>query len=200
MLSGITAGDQTGVSVGGAGDVNGDGFGDIVIGADETMLFGSDSHSVYVVFGADGGFLKNVDLLALNGTNGFAIHMIASRDHAGYSVSGAGDVNGDGIDDLVIGAHRADPDDRSSAGQTYVVFGQRGPVASILTLSSLDGTNGFSINGVHAADRSGRSVSSAGDLNGGGFDPNSRDCHAAETSQGESNETTFHPRYRGDSA
>ena len=167
VLAGLRTGDQTGVSVSGAGDVNGDGYSDLVIGADESTSF--YSHSVYVVFGAAGGYSKNVDLSALNGSNGFAIDMIAARDHTGFSVSGGGDVNGDGIDDVVVGAYRADPNDRSSSGQSYVIFGQHSPFTSILNLSSLDGSNGFAINGVSAGDRSGRSVSGGGDVNGDGF-------------------------------
>jgi hypothetical protein len=47
------------------------------------------------------------------------------RDHSGYSVSNAGDVNGDGLDDLIIGAYGADPSGKSSAGKSYIVFGKQ---------------------------------------------------------------------------
>jgi hypothetical protein len=61
--------------------------------------------------------------VALNGSNGFAINGIAANDESGYSVSSAGDVNGDGFDDLIIGARFADPNGIDLAGQSYVVFG-----------------------------------------------------------------------------
>ena len=63
------------------------------------------------------------------------------------SVSGAGDVNGDGFDDLIVGAFRADPNG-SHSGASYVVFGRASGFASNLNLSSLDGTNGFRLSGV----------------------------------------------------
>ncbi len=55
---------------------------------------------------------------------GFAINGIDSGDHSGASVSGAGDVNGDGLDDLIVGDRWADPGGISGAGQSYVVFGK----------------------------------------------------------------------------
>jgi hypothetical protein len=84
-------------------------------------------------------------------------------------VSSAGDVNGDGFDDLIVGAYGADPNG-SNSGSSYVVFGKSGGFAATINLSTLDGTNGFRLDGVAADDRSGFSVSSAGDVNGDGFD------------------------------
>ena len=69
-------------------------------------------------------FGPTFDLSTLNGSNGFAINGIAADDQSGRSVSSAGDVNGDGIDDLIIGAYHASPNGISYAGQSYVVFGQ----------------------------------------------------------------------------
>ena len=69
-------------------------------------------------------FGPTFNLSTLNGSNGFAINGIAANDVSGYSVSSAGDVNGDGFDDLIIGARLADPNGISYAGQSYVVFGQ----------------------------------------------------------------------------
>jgi hypothetical protein len=61
------------------------------------------------VFGSNSGFGAGLNLSTLNGSNGFAINGIAAYDYSGWSVSSAGDVNGDGFDDLIIGATGADP-------------------------------------------------------------------------------------------
>ena len=109
------------------------------------------------------------NLSDLNGTNGFVINGIAEGDRSGYSVSSAGDINGDGFDDLLIGTYAADPNGYNS-GATYLVYGKEGGYGASFNLSDLNGTNGFVINGIAASDLSGYSVSSAGDINGDGFD------------------------------
>ena len=69
-------------------------------------------------------FLASIDLSSLDGTNGFVLNGSAIDDNSGFSVSSAGDVNGDGIDDLIIGAPYADPtSEQTKAGASYVVFG-----------------------------------------------------------------------------
>jgi hypothetical protein len=85
------------------------------------------------------------------------------------SASSAGDLNGDGIDDVIIGASGADPNGKGSAGETYVVFGQSS-FTDIPELGSLDGSNGFVIKGANAYDNAGIEASCAGDLNGDGID------------------------------
>ncbi|MEE9344772.1 MAG: integrin alpha, partial [Methylococcales bacterium] len=111
-----------------------------------------------------------VELSSLDGSNGFVLNGVTERDFSGRSVSAAGDVNGDGVDDLLIGADGADSNG-SSSGASYVVFGASGVGSSgTLELSALDGSDGFVINGVNADDFSGVSVSAAGDVNGDGVD------------------------------
>ena len=69
-------------------------------------------------------------------------------DASGFSVSSAGDVNGDGFADLIVGAFLANPNGNGDAGESYVVFGASGGFPASLDLSSLDGANGFTINGI----------------------------------------------------
>ena len=168
-INGIAAGDTSGSSVSAAGDVNGDGIDDLLIGAPRAVPNGYESGQSYVVFGTSQGFASPLELSALDGTNGFKINGIAVGDTSGSSVSAAGDVNGDGIDDLLIGADNAAPNGAFS-GQSYVVFGTAQGFASSFELSALDGTNGFIINGIAPLDSSGSSVSAAGDVNGDGTD------------------------------
>jgi len=164
-VNGIDAGDQSGVSVSGAGDVNGDGLDDVIVGAFGAGPGGNSSAGEsYVVFGkADSA---SVDLGAL-GSGGFRIDGIDADDFSGYSVSGAGDVNGDGLDDVIVGAYRASPDGKSQAGESYVVFGKADSAS--VDLGAL-GSGGFRIDGIDAGDTSGFSVSGAGDVNGDGLD------------------------------
>ena len=169
VLNGIDTGDRSGTSVSDAGDVNGDGFDDLIIGAPTASRNGSSSGESYVVFGSDAGFDAVFELSSLDGNNGFVINGIDAYDGSGRSVSGAGDVNGDGIDDLIIGAPNAGPD-RDFSGESYVVFGSDAGFDADFELSSLDGSNGFVLNGIDKRDSSGYSVSGAGDVNGDGID------------------------------
>ena len=85
---------------------------------------GTSSATVSVAVEMGGSiFGPTFNLSDLNGSNGFAINGIRADDSSGSSVSSAGDVNGDGFDDLIIGANGANPNGISSAGQSYVVFG-----------------------------------------------------------------------------
>ena len=169
-LAGISEADRSGISVGGAGDVNGDGLADVIIGAYWSDAGGNeDAGESYVVFGSSGGFASNLNLSELDGSNRFRLRGIDADDYSGFSVSGAGDVNNDGIADIIIGARRGDPSGIGAAGESYVVFGSSGGFASNLNLSDLDGNNGFRIDGIGSADASGASVSSASDVNGDGI-------------------------------
>ena len=138
-----------------AGDVNGDGIADLLIGASLADPDPSvpNSGTSYVVFGRNtaqtGAFPASLKLSALDGTNGFRLDGVAAGDRSGYSVSGAGDVNGDGLADLLIGAFGARPNG-SFSGASYVVFGRntaQDPFPASLDLSALDGTNGFHLAG-----------------------------------------------------
>jgi hypothetical protein len=185
-LIGIDSVDQAGRSVSGAGDVNGDGIDDMLVAAPYASLPGRPyAGEAYVVFGRDSGqgeaFPAAFELRSLlpanggNGSAGFVMRGTAVYDLAGGAVSAAGDLNGDGIDDLVVGARGADPNGRSYAGQSFVLFGRAGAFSAVVELSSLlpanggDGSRGFVLNGIDPNDSSGYALAAAGDVNGDGL-------------------------------
>ena len=168
-LSGAAQGDQSGFAVAAAGDINGDGIDDLIVGAPGADPHGSKSGASYVVFGKRSGFAATIELSSLNGTNGFKLNGEAAGDQSG-SVASAGDFNGDGFDDLIIGARVADTNGNNQSGASYLVFGKASGFVANLDLSTLDGSNGFKLSGRGLYDRSGWSVASAGDVNGDGYD------------------------------
>ena len=121
MINGVSQDDLSGYSVSSAGDVNGDGFDDLIVGANRDDPNGSDSGASFVVFGkADGTAVELSDVET--GTGGFVINGVSTNDRSGLSVRSANDVNGDGFDDLIVGADSDDPNG-SSSGASFVVFG-----------------------------------------------------------------------------
>ena len=88
------------------------------------------------------------NLTSLNGTNGFILNGVNSNDESGWIVSGAGDVNGDSVADVIIGAYAAN----NQKGQSYVVFGSKVGFPATIDLASLNGNNGFAINGINSGD------------------------------------------------
>jgi hypothetical protein len=177
-IHGARAFDYSGLSVSGAGDVNGDGFADILIGAaraDGPNDSRSSAGNSYVLFGKASGF-SNLDLAIFNSAatdDGFAIFGASDADYSGWSVSGAGDLNSDGFSDIIIGAPGGDgPGGLSDAvGESYVLFGKASGFSNIdlTTLVAAATANGFAIFGADINDQSGSSVSGAGDVNGDGF-------------------------------
>jgi len=162
-IYGAESGDASGYSVSGAGDVNGDGFDDILIGAP-----GASVTISYVVFGG-ANLPETIDLISL-GTGGILINAADTTDWAGRTVSGAGDVNGDGFDELLIGAELGDAEDdgKTDAGDSYLIFGGAN-LPGTIELDNL-GTLGLTMYGVDIGDSSGFSAGNAGDVNGDGFD------------------------------
>lgn len=162
-VDGAVAGDAAGTSVGNAGDVNGDGRPDAIVGAPDAGNNGRPgSGSAYVVFGQTS--TSSIDFANL-GSRGLRIDGAVAGDRAGIAVAGGGDVNGDGLADVLVGASGADFNGRADSGSVYVVYGKASTTA--IDLSSL-GSQGYRIDGRFANGYAGTSVAGAGDVNGDG--------------------------------
>jgi hypothetical protein len=188
--------DRLGISVSGAGDVDGDGKADLLIGADgvTNAATGNRSGGAAVVFGSASTDRVYTDPLAADGQSvftcaapapvaptdpctdpvrrGYWIDGAATGDSTGYSVAGIGDVDGDSVPDLALGAYGFDPANPaggafSGAGATYVVFGE--PDAVTRPLATLADEDGYRIDGTAAGDRFGRQVGLIGDFDGNGI-------------------------------
>ncbi|NQU47421.1 MAG: FG-GAP repeat protein [Planctomycetes bacterium] len=144
-FNGIQDGEQMGTAVANAGDVDGDNVNDVIVGAKSAAHHGrSLAGAAYVYSGATG-----MEIWRFNGK--------AAYDNFGSAVAGAGDVNGDGHDDLMIGIPNADPNNLQYAGAAHVYSGATGEIL-------------WYFNGMSAGDQLGASVSGGGDVNGDGFD------------------------------
>ena len=163
------AGDKAGGSLSSVtvADFNGDGRADLVIGAPGAANGTQTIGHGYIVFGAP-TFPASFSLSSLNGSNGMALTSPVGGDVLGYSVAGLYDINGDGLGEVIFGAPGADYG-ASNSGGAYVVFGRRSGLPADFALASLNGNNGFRIQGVAAADVAGQAVGRAGDLNRDGF-------------------------------
>jgi hypothetical protein len=145
MATGEGEANNFGYSVATAGDVNGDGYADVVVGADRYKQF---TGRVYVYAGSAGG-LSATPIFTATGED--------VNNHFGYSVATAGDVNGDGYDDIIVGAYHY----KEFTGRVYVYAGNA---------NGLGATPALTITGEGPNSYFGRSVAAAGDVNGDGYD------------------------------
>ena len=150
---GIDSGVEYGGSVAGAGDVNNDGFDDIIVGAPKYLLAGERSGSAFVYLGGGGGLndLLHKQLTPPDGITGSLF---------GAAVAAAGDVNGDGYDDIIVGApyyHEIN----GHEGAVHVFQGGLGGLTNTPSWSKVGPGNDIQF---------GYAVSGAGDVNRDGYD------------------------------
>jgi hypothetical protein len=170
VIVGENGQDMSGVSVSSGGDINGDGLGDILIGAviGGTGNANPGSGKTYVIFGRTTAN-ATIDLGQIAaGTGGFAILSTIDDEQSGHSVSSAGDINGDGLADIILGGPYSPVGAQTSGGKSYVVYGKA--TNTNVNLSDVNNNiGGFAIIGQGAQDLSGYSVGAAGDINGDGL-------------------------------
>jgi hypothetical protein len=151
-LGGATAGEQLGYSVATAGDVNGDGFSDVIIGAHlATTAAGANAGQVTIYYGSATGIGATPDV-TLNGPT--------AQGRFGWSVAAAGDIDGDGFGDVIIGQPFADVAGNGANGQAFLYRGASGGLDLTPAIFNLAGGTSM---------RFGHAVASAGDVNGDGF-------------------------------
>jgi Ca2+-binding RTX toxin-like protein len=165
-LSNATQNHVAGRAVGSAGDFNGDGFGDVLVGAPG---YGIGDGATFLIFGKANGFQATQDLIGVDGTDGIKFTGNL-KDNIESRVAAAGDINGDGFDDFVTKAPAANLQGRSSAGSNYVIFGHENFVGAAVDIDNLDATQGFRIDGAQAQIFQTGVISGGGDFNGDGFD------------------------------
>jgi hypothetical protein len=176
MSNGVIAADQGfkihgsgyfGTSVSGIGDVNGDGFADILIGASSDSQGGSNAGAAFVVYGSADPAALNLSSGTIAAARGFKVTAGSAYGALGDSVSGVGDVNGDGIGDFVMGYASANAG--AGNGAAYVVYGKTNATSLTFgTDGSIAATDGFMLTG-GVNENAGFSVSGAGDVNGDGL-------------------------------
>ncbi len=157
--------DNLGSCGGGIGDFNGDGIGDWMVG---TNINQGQTGVVFVVFGRNGGYGSTLDLSALDGSNGFKMLGESSSAWLGKTCDGLGDMNGDGLTDIALGAPNENYFE-GKYGATYVIFGRATGWGATFDLADLDGSNGFRLDGEVAAQGIIMKVYGIGDLNGDGL-------------------------------
>ncbi|MDX1589453.1 MAG: Ig-like domain-containing protein [Oleiphilaceae bacterium] len=150
-----------------ASDINGDGLSDLLIGNVASDESAGDSGSVIAIYGHTSANYPDLSVGSIPTGSGFTIVGEDASDFAGHAVVGAGDVNGDGIDDILMSSWY-DDEGGGDAGAAWLIYGRSGTSRSDIQLSTLTSADGFKAMGANGVDYFGR-TNAAGDLNGDGF-------------------------------
>jgi hypothetical protein len=171
IFGGPYVGAQFGNSVASAGDINGDGINDLIIGCYFCSSFnGEEAGIVYLIYGST-SLAGMVMASFVTGSSGVRFFGATSYHRFGFAVSGAGDFNGDGIDDFLMGDPACTPPNPRNAGKVYVIFGSATePTADIDLATFTSGPTGFVINGKMESSGLGLYLEPAGDVNKDGLD------------------------------
>jgi len=170
-IDGASARENAGFRVAAVGDINGDGHEDFAISSDGSSAGPREAGSVFVVYGGNGP-LTGLDLGNL-GSRGFRIDGGSEYDDIGWSLAGAGDFNGDGVDDLLFGSSTVDYEGKLNTGAVWVVYGQKTSDLADLDLTDLESgqsARGFRVVGPSAEAELSYSAAGVGDFNGDGVD------------------------------
>ena len=176
---GEDSGDWAGIQASSAGDVDGDGLDDVLVGAYGEDTMGSKTGAAYVVLGKSLGSNKIVDLSQAN----FKLVGENEDDYAGYAVAKAGDVDGDDLDDIIIGASGVDGTGKNS-GAVYIILGRTLGPKRVVSLAEAD----YKFNGESRGNWAGYLISGGGDVDGDGLndifigsdsDDGGREAHAS---------------------
>ena len=164
-LSGSTADGEFGTAVAGAGDVDGDGFDDLLVGAPSSGVGGR----AFLFYGKADTTAVTEDALVMDATLGISITGTGDARLLGQSVGSAGDLDGDGRPDVIVGAPGFNIDGNVAAGRVFVLHGST-ELASLTTDDVLGGVAGFSLASDSQFDFFGWSVGTPGDLDRDGLD------------------------------
>lgn len=176
VIEGLHAGGNLGGAISAAGDVNGDGVDDFIISAPSTTDGQTLEGEAYLIYGQTGGItstgVSSFDLGTMDGTDGTTFVSNVEEAFFGLSLAYAGDVNGDGIDDLIAGVPGFTDltDTEGYSGLSAVLFGDVNGFGATVSVGDENGPDGIFIAGAEDLDMSGASVAGVGDVNGDGID------------------------------
>lgn len=170
LITGDATGMQLGVSASGFGDINGDKIADFGVGVRRN----NNAGGVYIIFGSLTlpATISVASIGASTPVKGVRVDAVDLEDYVGASLAGAGDMNADGLMDVIIGAPRAGAGASVGFGAAYVIFGSASGIGNngVVSLQSLATLRGLTVTGELPGDLFGSSVSGAGDVNGDGLD------------------------------